>query len=254
MKQPARVPSQLSESMHKRLNAYALAAGAAGVSVLALAQPAEAKIAYTPAYKKVLTNGGPAFLDLNHDGVNDFYLTNVLGGRSTTQFWVLKVVPGHGNQIFGGSNGGGYFVASDLSAGKAIGPNKQHFGAATIMYRMGLYYSHTIGSWGNVHDRFLGLRFLIKGKVHYGWARLNVSSVHGKSLTATLTGYAYETIPGKAIIAGRTKGPDEIENSADQLNPTALTVPALPSATLGMLATGAPGLSIWRRESQRSLP
>jgi hypothetical protein len=76
----------------------------------------------------------------------------------------------------------------------------------------------------------------------------------GYQISGTLTGYTYETIPGKAIIAGQTKGPDEIDNSADQLNPTALTVPALPSATLGMLATGAPGLSIWRRESQRSLP
>ena len=27
-------------------------------------------------------------------------------------------------------------------------------------------------------------------------------------ITATLTGYAYETVPNKAIIAGKTKGPD----------------------------------------------
>jgi len=229
MKPSARVPSQLSESLHRRLSAYALAASAAGVGVLALTQSAEAKIVYTPAHKKVLTNGGPAFLDLNHDGVNDFYLTNMLGGRSTTQLWALEVVPGHGNQIFGGSNGAGYFVASDLSAGKVIGPNKQHFGAAnTLMFRMGLYYSHTLGFWGNVHDRFLGLRFLIKGKVHYGWARLNVSSVHGKSLTATLTGYAYETIPNKSIKAGQTHSENE--------------------ATLGRLAQGASGVAVSRQK------
>jgi len=50
MKRPARVPSQLSESLHHRLNMYAIAAGAAGVGALALAQPAEAKIVYTPSH------------------------------------------------------------------------------------------------------------------------------------------------------------------------------------------------------------
>ena len=49
MKLPTRVPSQVSESLHKRLNAYALAASAAGLGVLAFAPPAEAKIVYTPA-------------------------------------------------------------------------------------------------------------------------------------------------------------------------------------------------------------
>jgi len=60
-------------------------------------------------------------------------------------------------------------------------------------------------------------------------------------LTTTLTGYAYETIPGKAIIAGKTKGSDDVE-------PTALNRPALQPATLGVLALGAPGSAIWRRE------
>jgi hypothetical protein len=39
----------LSDSVHHQLNMYALAASAAGVSVLALAQPAECKIIYTHA-------------------------------------------------------------------------------------------------------------------------------------------------------------------------------------------------------------
>jgi len=33
---------------------------------------------------------------------------------------------------------------------------------------------------------------------------------HNKPLKALLTGYAYETIPNKAIITGKTKGPDMI--------------------------------------------
>jgi hypothetical protein len=54
---------------------YALAAGAAGVGVLALAQPVEAKIVYTPAHRVI----GPDMkylLDLNHDGLTDFTIAN----------------------------------------------------------------------------------------------------------------------------------------------------------------------------------
>jgi hypothetical protein len=51
MKRPARTSVQLSKSLHHRLNAYALASGAAGVGMLAMAQPAEAKIIYTAAHR-----------------------------------------------------------------------------------------------------------------------------------------------------------------------------------------------------------
>ncbi len=85
---------------------------------------------------------------------------------------------------------------------------------------------YTRGPWLNVSHRYLGLKFIIKGKVHYGWARLNVQSG-----VATLTGYSYETIPNKPIIAGKPKGPDVI---------------TLEPASLGHLARGASGLSAWR--------
>ena len=95
--------------------------------------------------------------------------------------------------------------------------------------------------------RYLGLKFVIKGQIHYGWARLHVHW-HPPQISATLTGYAYEAIPNKAIIAGATKGPDDAEPAAS-LNP-----PTPVPATLGALAMGAPGLSIWRREPLGSLP
>jgi len=41
--------TNLTDSLQRQLNMYALAAGAAGVGVLALTQGAEAKIVYTPA-------------------------------------------------------------------------------------------------------------------------------------------------------------------------------------------------------------
>jgi len=115
------------------------------------------------------------------------------------------------------------------------------------------------GDWANggkgAVERFLGFRFKINGEDHYGWARLNVViSDSYPGLTATLTGYAYETIPGKAIIAGSTEGPDDDGPDNDDIQEpnTSLTAPTPQPATLGMLALGAPALSIWRREENPS--
>jgi hypothetical protein len=74
---------------------------------------------------------------------------------------------------------------------------------------------------------------LIDGQVHYGWARLNVARPQVGGIQATVTGYAYETIPNKPIITGKTKEPDVI---------------TLKSATLGHLAQGASGISAWREK------
>jgi len=76
------------------------------------------------------------------------------------------------------------------------------------------------GPWHGAQNRYLGLKFLVKGQVHYGWARLSVSKIF--PFTATLTGYAYETIPNKSIVAGKTHGNND--------------------TTLGRLAQGASGV------------
>ncbi len=67
------------------------------------------------------------------------------------------------------------------------------------------------GPWLNVKNRYLGLKFIIKGKDHFGWARLTTTG-----RIALLTGYAYETIPNKPIIAGKTKGPERHHGSTLQ--------------------------------------
>jgi hypothetical protein len=52
------------------------------------------------------------------------------------------------------------------------------------------------------------LRFRIDGKTHFGWARFTIKA-QARGVVATLTGYAYETVPNKPIIAGKTKGSDD---------------------------------------------
>ena len=68
-----RATRELSASVAHQLNLYALAATAAGVGVLALAQPVEGKIVYTKAHKWLAPNSSFP-LDLNHDGIVDFKL------------------------------------------------------------------------------------------------------------------------------------------------------------------------------------
>src|SRR5579859_1702107 len=68
--------AELSEALHQQLNLYAIAAGAAGVGMLALAQAAEAKIVYTPAHKVISPNTN-FYLDLLNNDSHDFLLSNI---------------------------------------------------------------------------------------------------------------------------------------------------------------------------------
>ncbi len=64
-------------------------------------------------------------------------------------------------------------------------------------------------------------------------------------MKATLSGYAYETEANTPIIAGKTSGTDESSSVPAGVFDTRR---GLPSAMLGVLALGAPSLSVWRRE------
>jgi len=239
-------------NVHQLLNGYALAATAAGVALLALAQPSEAKIVYTRAHKKLPLNKD-FFLDLNHDSINDFRLHILTsdadcaahrGTCSTGDAAFFFEYP----QVKGNAVVGKPVFASALRAGAAIGPkaafnsSRGTMGAVDFLNQRLSY----LGAWADsgkpVNDRYLGLKFLINGKIHYGWARFNVKIYRNPESTvrAVLTGYAYETIPNKPIIAGRTTATDDVSK---------VEQPTAPPPTLGMLAQGAPALFIWRKPS-----
>ena len=84
--------SLLSAAMESRLLSYTAAASAAGVGTLILAQPAQAKVVYTPANIKIVQNGGLITFDLNHDGIPDFGLSNKFTSFSSNELWTLKAV------------------------------------------------------------------------------------------------------------------------------------------------------------------
>ena len=215
--QPPRTPSDLSDSLQRHLNTYALAASAAGAGMLALAQPAEAKIVYTKTYKHI-ARFVPFRLDLTHDGTSDFVLGNYTD-CSGNRAW-LSVHPAQVRNAFRGhrSNFEEYSSASALPAGVAVGSNEPFLSGKGMMVCDCWPNS---GSWRNKKG-YLGLKFQIRGKTHFGWARLTVDTSY--QIGAILTGYAYESVPNKAIVTGKTKGPEVI--TADP-------------GSLGALAAGA---------------
>jgi hypothetical protein len=249
-----RKTANLSDSVQQQINKYALAAGAAGVGVLVLGHTAEAKVVYTAADTNITPNHTIP-LDLNHDGIVDFGFKDVYRRSHTFGFdhtGVLSVLAANpANKVEGYVRVNGNY-ASALLAGASIGPNAKFTTGPNRMEevfidtgRVREVDSLCDSTWPSGQNRYLGLQFLINGEVHFGWARLNVSC-KGLDVLATLTGYAYETVANKAIIAGQTTGSDE-ESS---VGPDAvLTAPAPKPALLGLLALGSHGLSIWREES-----
>jgi hypothetical protein len=219
-----RATADLSDSVHRLLNLYALTAGAAGVSLLAL--------------------------DLNHDHVRDFrFFLNSFQSRMTYLF-SLNVAgansPYSDNAIW-------YTVSNNLQCAAALPKGTEVGPKSPLLTRNSPWMfinEQTAGTlrgcpWLHVTKQaYLGLRFTIKGLVHYGWARLGYISANHRS-KAKLTGYAYETIPNKPIVTGKTK---DSENENIEAPNASLTTPAPVAATLGALAVGASVLSIWRRE------
>jgi len=208
MKRASRKPSNLSNSMQRHLNAYSLAASAAGVSVLSLTEPAEAKIVYTPAHHVIKANAHYN-LDLMNDGITDFVIENFVSCTPCQD--TLFLAARKGSFMGRGTNPD---RASALRGGGTIGASRRFHSTVGDMAYATFLTQGTLnsgGPWAGVTDRYLGLRIVVNHARHYGWARLNVR-INSKTakITAVLTGYAYETIPNKPIIAGKTKGPDVI--------------------------------------------
>jgi hypothetical protein len=201
--------------------------------MLALVQPSEAKVVYTPTHKWLPVNQY-FYFDFNHDGGTAFRF--FLGSRvgSTTGSLSLRVRPGMGSgakkavysyrsaYVCGISKA----CAAALPEGVKVGPNSP-FLSTKSLFMFGAFWNlcsnSYFGQWlDEAGQAYVGLKFVIKGKTHYGWARMG--HISGRSpVKALLTGYAYETIPNKAILTGEAEDSDVITAEP---------------ATLGRLALG----------------
>lgn len=228
-----------SASMERTLDAYGLVAAAAGVGLLVFVAPACAEIVYTPSTFTVTL--GTRFIDVDGDGVSDFVIAD--------QFFP----PNAGDPVIGRrkldvrGQAGAAVASSHLGAaalfnGDVIGSPHPfvdvHQEPALMVGGVSYYVGSTgtccfspSGNWQNLKQRYLGLKFTIKGETHYGWARFSVKLPFEVTapIKATLLGFAYETTPNQPIIAGDTG----LKSSAGFEPPR--------KATLGALALGAAG-------------
>ena len=235
----------LNPRLDKMIAAYATAAGAVGVAILAAGQPAEAKIVYTKTRVTITDITHTYALDLNHDGITDFNLG------------FCSCVP-HGNGVALSSSRGmgngavttpGYmFSAIVLKSGAPIGPAQMFVGAGddAFMANTGSYGApYSSGPWAGGKSGYLGLKFMINGQIHFGWARVTVTKHIGE---VVLTGYAYETTANKHLKAGQTSEPPQ----AEAMNADMFALPAI-GPGLGMLARGAEAMEIWHRKEKEQV-
>jgi hypothetical protein len=234
----ARKAAELSNPLHRNLAAYALAAGAAGVSMLALAEPTEAQIVYTPAHEMIGKNE-KMLIDLNHDGRTDVVIREIPCTQGTF-FYAnsLQAVP----QRAGGGIKLGLATeyAKAMAFGARIGASQSFFTGQAMMMQVSSYGGYYYGSWSPfTKGLYLGIRFVIDGEVHYGWARMS-TAINGRQreVVGLLTGYAYETQANEPIHAGDTG-----QGNADEEPPLQMKISPKSgqerSSTLGALALGA---------------
>jgi hypothetical protein len=237
-------PGALNEVLEHRMLLYVLAAGA----TLAGASAAQAKVVYTPS-NAVLTPGDGHInrlqIDLNNDGTIDFTLTDFYTQGDGIYYSSLHVDAGQPlNGIVRSSQSGGRFTRA-LKRGTPIGSSAK-FGSKEEMaywFSWSTAGSRAGGNFKNVTSRYLGVRFVINGEVHYGWISFRSVTVGsfkmGDDLTAKLAGWAYETEPNKPIVAGAMGGQDAELNSAAPR--------AGEPTSLELLAAGNAAINDWRR-------
>ena len=242
--------SSLSESLEQRLAAYALAAGAAGVGMLAVA-PAQAEVIYTPANVTVGLNTGQQYYNVyplprEHLGRSPFLM--VAGFTSPGIYWdTLGFNPYTSKAAFVKGPSSAWSIMP-LKLGDVIGPGRafgtfRDFLATYGPYGGGTYYKHKGLKFGQT--TYIGFKFPMNGAFHYGWARVTVyfdKNAPKRRLSVHLSGYASETIADKPILAGQEHGGYESLEAA----PAALPNPTPEPASLGILARGSDGLSISR--------
>jgi hypothetical protein len=242
-KRPTR---SLNQRLEKKLIAYALAASAAGVSVLACLPRAEAEVVYTNTWVP-LSPHSLVNIDLNQDGIVDFVISNVPQVPKTCSVYCassnMMVLPGaSGNAVWGAKS-----YASALSSRVSVGSNGQFQAGHSLMgneFRGTNNFSFTTGyrsrgPWGQTTNRYLGVKFLIQGEVHYGWVRVDTAATW-EGWFGAISGFAYESVANTPILTGQKSGTAKRKNHPKP-GSAPVNAPVPTQGSLGALAIGALG-------------
>ena len=241
---PQNTRTNLNDNLEKKLFAYAIGAGAVATGLIPLAEPAQAEVVFVPTH--VHLNSNQSFA-IDIQGTTEFTLTDklyVLTGSFSTA--LLSVTAAASAAVVGRNQ-----KAAAMKPGNVVGPAKpfqpnKALLAGAFKDSQGSQAS-VFGPFAQTTQRYLGLKFVLNGDVHYGWVRFAAVLADDNrppSVRALMTGYAYETTPNKPIQVGQTSD----DPFASQLFPKGDNATQLQPATLGVLALGSTGIETWRRE------
>ena len=206
-----------SKNNQKIKNYLALAGG-----ITSAFTAANAQVVYTDVNPDYLLTGNfnSYSLDLNNDSFEDFTLTAIdtlisyvssgytynaqitgaaLRNPVLSNSWLINTSSGLPNPLSQGDNiGNSGFFASSYSSSVGV-PIVAQFDYEYLLNGVTISsYNSTFGDFSFDQEGILGLKFNINGSIHYGWARIEVTS----SGSISIKDYAYESTPDSSIIAG----------------------------------------------------
>jgi hypothetical protein len=191
----------MKKTLHNRISKYTAVAGA-----VVTAAGAQAQVVYTdvnPDYSHDATqnNGFSVYpLDLNNDQTVDFVIASKdsLYAAGNKLRYTLAAPYGAGNAV-AGENPGGYDYALALDINSMVDSTLNWIEATnTMAYNVDSANPYE-ENWNGVTDKYLGLKFVVGGNTHYGWARLDSYAI-GDSIV--VKDYAFDATPNTGIMTG----------------------------------------------------
>jgi len=199
----------MNKELQKRLGKYTAAAAA-----LVGASGANAQIVYTDVNPDFAHPGNEIGygLDLNNDANFDFAMfsadTVVTSGARIRYTVIAPYGTAAASNAIAGESPSGYDYALALNSGDMIDATLNWIAATnTMAYNVDSSNPYN-ENWNGVTDKYLGLKFVVAGNTHYGWARLDVQAVAD---VWTLKDYAYNGTPNGSITAGQMAGVNTME-------------------------------------------
>lgn len=224
------------------LKQYATAAlGTAGVSAVALAQNPSHHIQYTPANISLTAPPGSVVpIDFNHDGITDISMsaygfTQAFSGHGGSVNGNLYVIPAVGN-LANGAHAFAFGVPLDNFGTFRSSKQRMAYAREVVLATSSYHKTTSGGPFKNVTNKYLGVKIKIGGQMHEGWVRISLTCNHG-TVSATITGYAYDIVANEKISAGRLLFPASEKSESQEAMP----------ASLGILAAGSAAIPYWRK-------
>ncbi|MFM2385563.1 MAG: hypothetical protein RL660_320 [Bacteroidota bacterium] len=130
-------------------------------------------------------------LDLNNDLVDDFIISYAALDK-------IICIAQNNNAFAGDSSGNLRSPWALPSFSNICDTNNTWYDSSEVGI---MAWGANSGNWVSASNKYLALKLVVGGNVHYGWARLDLTA---NSLSFTIKDYAYNSIANACIQAGQT--------------------------------------------------